>query len=200
MKTLIIAVTAVMALASPALAIDPSPEAISSTYKPNKTLHADDVAALMRTAERWCYNEEAGSCDWAEIYLSAETGSAGIAYEALNTWDADRNIVFVDKAEFRDQRYVCEYGYDNLPSLRASRADGTAIGGRELEAFRLEIRTSREGGTDDCFDYVYVSYDAAAATMQLKQRQYVGGVVNPAMEAAITLHFNAEDAAALTTY
>ena len=197
MRKLLLAAAAVMALAGPALALDPSPEAIANTTKAGKMLHADEVAALMRQAEAWCYNEESGSCDWSEVYLSVDPGAEGIVYESANSWDADRDVYFVDKAQFKDERYVCEYGYDKVPSTRATRTDGSMIAGRELDALRADITANRADDTIDCFDYVFVSYDAGAGVMNLKQRQYVAGVVDPSKEAAITLHFNAADAAGL---
>jgi len=198
MKTLLLAAAALLALAGPALAIDPSPEAISNTYKANKPLHIDDVTALMRQSEIWCYNEEAGSCDWSEVYLSATTGPEGVVYESTNTWNGDTEVSFVDKAQFEDN-LLCEYGYDKVPSTRAiSRADRSVLTGRALDAFRTDVYAVLANNAIDCFDYVYVSYDAVARTMDLKQRQYSGGVIDASLEANITLHFNAADVVGLT--
>ncbi|MDB5585615.1 MAG: hypothetical protein JWP26_585 [Devosia sp.] len=198
MKHLLLAAAALLALASPAFAEDPSPEAISNTYKSGKPVHVEDVQALMRQAEIWCYNEDSGTCDWAEIYLSAASGPEGVVYDSTNAWNSDTDVSFVDKAQFQDA-LLCEYGYDKVPSTRAvNRADGSVIGARALDALRAEVYANQTGNTDDCFDYLYVSYDAAAQTMALKQRQYVGGVLDPSLEANITLHFNAADVAGLT--
>ncbi len=198
MKNLFAAAAVLLALASPAFAVEPSPEAISQTYKPGKPLRTEDVGALMRQGEIWCYNEAGGTCDWAEIYLSVADGPAGISYETTNAWNSETDIAFVDKAQF-DGKLLCEYGYDKVPSTRAvSRIDGSALRGRALEALRTEVYANDSGDTDDCFDYLYQSYDAASGTMSLKQRQYVGGVIDPALEAAITVHFNAADLDSLT--
>ena len=196
MKNLLLAAAALLALAGPAFAEDPSPEAISNTYKSGKPIHVDDVQALMRQSEIWCYREEAGTCDWAETYLSA-AWPEGVVYESTNAWNSETNVTFVDKARFEDN-LLCEYGYDKVVSTRAiSRTDGSVLGGRALDALRTEIYASRADDTNDCFDYVYVSYDANQQTMDLKQRQYVNGVIDPALEADITLHFNADDVATL---
>lgn len=197
MKNLLLAAAALLALASPAFAIDPSPEVISNTYKSGKPLHIDEVQALMRQAEIWCYNEDSGTCDWAEIYLSAAGGPEGVVYESTNAWNSDTDVTFVDKAQFQD-KLLCEYGYDKVPSTRAvNRTDGSVIGGRALDALRAEVYANQTGNSDDCFDYLYMSYNAAAGTMALKQRQYVGGVLDPALESDITLHFNAADVPSL---
>lgn len=198
MKNLLLAVAALLALASPAFAIDPTPEAISHTYKSGKPIHVDDVQALMRQAEVWCYNEDSGTCDWAETYLSVTGGSEGVVYESTNAWNSDIDVTFVDKAQF-DAKLLCEYGYDKVPSTRAvNRADGSVIGGRALDALRSEVYANQSGNSDDCFDYLFMSYDADAQTMTLTQRQYVGGVMDPSRDAAIVLHFNAADVAGLT--
>jgi hypothetical protein len=198
MKNLLLAAAALLALATPAFAIDPSAEAISNTYKPGKPLHADDVAALMRQSEIWCYREDSGSCDWSEIYLNVASGPGGVSYESTNAWNADIDVTFVDKAQFEDN-LLCEYGYDKVPSTRAvGRNDGRILFGRPLERLRAEVYAGQTDDTMDCFDYVYVSYDAAAQTMQLTQRQYIRGVIDPSLEADITLHFNADDIGGLT--
>ena len=197
MKNLLLAAAALLALASPAFAEDPSPEAISHTYKSGKPIHVDDVQALMRQSEVWCYREEAGTCDWTEIYLSA-SWPEGVVYESTNAWNSETDVTFVDKARFEDA-LLCEYGYDKVPSTRAmSRADSKAIGGRALDALRAEIYAGQSDDTQDCFDYLFVSYDAGKLTMDLKQRQYVNGVIDPSLEADIKLHFNADDAAWLS--
>ena len=198
MKKLLLAAAALLALAGPALAeVYPSAEAISNTTKPGKWLHADELAGLMREAEVWCYNEANGTCDWSEIYLGVTLDPQGITYESLNSWDTAIDVYFTDKAEFQDDRYVCEFGYDKVPTTRAVNADGTQVGGRVLEALRNEITESRVGRPNYCFDYTYNSYDPVAGTMSLTQRMYTDGVVDPSKEAKIMLHFNAADAAAL---
>jgi hypothetical protein len=198
MKKLLLAAAAVLALAGPALAeVYPSAEVIANTTKPGKWLHADELSGLMREAEVWCYNEADGTCDWSEIYLGVTLDPQGITYESLNSWDTYLDVYFVDKAEFQDDRYVCEFGYDKVPSTRAIAEDGALIGGRVLQRLRDEVAEGRVDRPNYCFDYTYGAYDAAAGTMSLTQRQYLGGVVDPSQEAKITLHFNAADAAAL---
>ena len=198
MKKLLLAAAAALALAGPAFAVDPSPEAISNTYKAGKPIHIDDVAALMRQSEIWCYREEAGTCDWSEIYLKAAMGPEGVVYESTNAWNSETMVTFVDKAQF-EGNLLCEYGYDKVPSTRAmNRGNSQAIGGRELEALRTEVYAGRADDTNDCFDYLYVSYSAGLGTMDLKQRQYVNGVIDPSREAEVKLHFNANDVIWLT--
>jgi hypothetical protein len=198
MKKLLLAAAATLVLAGPALAtIYPSAEVISNTTKPGKWLHADELAGLMQEAEVWCYNEADGTCDWSEIYLGVTLDLQGITYESVNSWDTYLDVYFVDKAEFQDDRYVCEFGYDKVPSTRAISNDGVLIGGRVLQRLRDEVTAGRTDRPNYCFDYTYQSYDAAGNTMTLTQRQYLDGVVDPSKEATITLHFNAEDAAAL---
>lgn len=198
MNKLLLAAAATLALAGPALAqIYPSPEAIANSTKSGKWLHADEVAGLMQAAEVWCYNEADGTCDWSEIYVGVTLDPQGITYESVNSWDTAIDVYFTDKAEFRDDRYVCEFGYDKVPSTRAINADGTSVGGRVLEALRAQVAEGRIDRPNYCFDYVYGSYDAAAGTMSLTQRQYLDGVVDPSKAAEITLHFNAADAATL---
>jgi hypothetical protein len=198
MKKLLLAAAAMLTLAGPALAeVYPSAEVIANTTKPGKWLHADELAGLMREAEAWCYNEVDGTCDWSEVYLGVTLDAQGITYESVNSWDTAIDVYFTDKAEFRDDRYVCEFGYDKVPTTRAIDSDGKQLSGRVLQRLRDEITEGRVDRPNYCFDYTYGSYDAAGNTMTLTQRQYLDGVVDPSKEAKITLHFNAADAAAL---
>ena len=200
MTKLLLAAAAILALAAPAAAqVFPSPEAIANATKAGKWLHADEVAGLMQSAEAWCYKEENNTCDWSEIYLEVTLEPQGITYESTNSWSDDKDVYFVDKAEFRDDRYVCEFGYDKVPSTRATRSDGTPVGGRELNALRDEVAEGRAGAPDYCFDYTFGFYDPVRETISLTQRQYLDGVVDPSKEASITLYFNAVDAVELKT-
>lgn len=198
MKHLLVAAAALLTLASPAFAIDPSPEVIAHTYKSSKPLHIDDVAALMRQAEVWCYREDAGSCDWTEIYLNVADGPGGVVYETSNVWNAETIVTFVDKAQWAENR-LCEYDFDKVPSTRATnRADGSALSGRALDALRTEVMATLDTSVTYCFDYLFMAYDPEAQTMALRQREYVDGVLDDTLDAEITLHFNAADVAALT--
>lgn len=197
---IVYAALAILALVGPAWAQTyPSAEVVATTTKSGKWLHADELAGLMREAEVWCYNEENSTCQWSEIYLDVTLDPQGITYDSTNSWDSDKDLYFVDKVEFRDDRYICEFGYDKVASTRAIRSDGTPIVGRELQAVRDEVTEARAPAPNFCYDYTYGSYDAAAGTMSLTQRQYLGGVVDPSKEAGITLFFRAADAAALKT-
>lgn len=179
-------------------AMDAESQAVTEHYKPGKLMRIADVGTLMTGSERWCYAEDAGSCDWTDIYL--EVTDKGAQYEIANSWDENLDIAFTDRGEFVDDRYICETGYDWIPTARAvHRADGTAIGGRDLAAIRDQVRDANSDDVRDCFDYLYLSSDAAADTVTLLQRQYdPQGNTDPANDVEVTIHFNAEDAAALT--
>lgn len=197
MKPFLLA-AALLSLVSPALGFDMMAQGVVASYKANKVLKIDDVAKLMRGSERWCYSEESGSCAWSDIYLDVGVGSA--KYEISSMWDEALELAFVDRGEFRDGRYICETGYDWVPSVRATRrSDGVPLGGRELEAVRSQITLNRADDTQDCFDYVFLSGDIVGETARILQRQYIGGVTDPAHDTVVTLHFNAAEAAALTS-
>lgn len=195
MKTLLVA-AALLATPGTAVAMDSASQAVTERYKPQKLMRIDDVATLMAGSERWCYAEDAGACNWTDIYL--EVTEKGAEYEIANAWTEDTDIAFVDRGEFREGRYICETGYDWIPSARATRKDGTVIGGRELAAIRDEVRQANSGDNHLCFDYLYLSMDEAADTIKILQRQYEpDGFTDPSSDVEVTIHFDATAAAAL---
>ena len=190
-----LAVTAIVVLGTPVLGFDPGVEAITSRYKAQKLVNAADIGELMRLSERWCYAEDQGECAWSDIYLEVTTQD--VRSEISNAWSEVVDISFVDRGICGDKNRLCETGEDWLPTIHArNRTDGTAIGGRELEAIKQEVATNRNESID-CFDYLYQSTDAAAETVSLLQRQYVEGVHQPDANVAVTLHFDPVNAAAL---
>ena len=193
----LLALAATLVLTGSALAFDADTQAIADRYKVGKALKVADLKTLMLASERWCYSEEDGTCGWSDIYLDVEGDY--VAFELGNAWNADVDIAFVTEGEFRDDRYFCEVGEDWVPGVRAiNRADGTLVGGRELAALKREIETVVAGGSDDCFDYQFVSADAANQTITLTQRQYVDLEHDPDMDTQVTVHFDKASAAALT--
>lgn len=193
----LLALAATLVLTGSALAFDADTQAIADRYKVGKALKVADLKTLMLASERWCYSEEDGTCGWSDIYLDVEGDH--VAFELGNAWNADVDIAFVTEGEFRDDRYFCEVGEDWVPGVRAiNRADGTLVGGRELAALKREIETVVAGGSDDCFDYQFVSADAANQTITLTQRQYVDLEHDPDMDTQVTVHFDKASAAALT--
>ncbi|ODT76818.1 MAG: hypothetical protein ABS76_30055 [Pelagibacterium sp. SCN 64-44] len=191
---------ALMALSGPAAGYDADSQAVIDRFKPGKLVPIADVGVLMMGAERWCYNQQGSECAWSDIYLWVEGDRVG--YELSNPWSEGVDISFVDEAEFRDGRYICETGFDWLPSVRAFvRGDGMAIEGRDLAALKAEIATMADiGGAGDCFDYLYRGHDAEAQTVTLLQRQFVGGVHEPVNDAEVTLHFDKAKADGLGWY
>ncbi|UYN99228.1 MAG: hypothetical protein KIT02_15095 [Devosia sp.] len=184
---------------SPALGIDEQSQAVIDRLKTGKMVHIADVGVLMMGAEKWCYAEDDGNCSWSDIYL--EVTADGARYEISNAWNENINIASTDQGEFRNDRYICETDYDWVATVHAtSRTDGSVISGRALDGLRQEIRAGITNGRDDCFDYIFRGSDAAAETVTLLQRQYAGGEYLPANDVEVTLHFNAEDAAALGWY
>jgi hypothetical protein len=181
-------------------AFEADTEAVLDGLKVGKLVPISDVATLMMGSERWCYAEMEGECSWSDIYLSIEGTAA--RYEISNPWSEDVDISFVDNGELRDNRYICEIGFDWIPSVRAySREDGNAIEGRALEELRQEIReTVNTADNSDCFDYVYRGADPETEVVTLLQRQYANGVTDPANDVVVTVHFNAETAEALGWY
>lgn len=193
----LLALAATLVLTGSALAFDADTQAIADRYKVGKALKVADLKTLMLASERWCYSEEDGTCGWSDIYLEVEGDH--VAFELGNAWNTDVDIAFVTEGEFRDERYFCEVGEDWVPGVRAiNRADGTLVGGRELAALKREIETVVASGSDDCFDYQFVSADAANQTITLNQRQYVDLEHDPDMDTQVTVHFDKASAAALT--
>lgn len=200
MRRLALSVFVVFAGALPGLAFDTDTEAVLNRAKTGKLVPISDIAKLMMGSERWCYNERDGECSWSDIYLGIEGND--VTYEISNPWSEDVDISFVDRGELRDNRYICEAGFDWIPSVRAySRDDGNAIEGRDLEALRQEIRDAVDtSANSDCFDYLYRGSDAENETVTLLQRQYSDGVTDPAYDAVVTLYFNKEAADDLGWY
>jgi hypothetical protein len=184
---------------TPALAFDGETQSVLDRTKVGKLVPSTEIAKLMRNSERWCYAEDDGACSWSDIYL--EVTDEGATYEIGNAWDADQDVIFTDNGKFADGRYICETGNDWLPSIRAiNRANGVALGGRELWALKTQIGDGRSSERIDCFDYVLKGSDAEAETITLLQRQFIDGATDTMNDVTVTLHFNAESAAALTWY
>lgn len=167
--------------------------------KVGKAVHIDTVAEFMRLSERWCYKEADNACSWTDIYLSVDAD--GATYEIANAWSEDIDVAFVDRGVFKQGRFICETGYDWIPSVRATRrSDGSMLSGRELAALRDEI-AGYQDGYQDCFDYEYRGSDTEAGTITLLQRQYDdSGNTDPANDAEVTLHFDPTTAAGLGLY
>ena len=191
------AAAAVLALASPALAFDPTVAEIVENMKPKAMVDTTDLAKLMKSSERWCYNEQDGTCQWSDVYL--DVSESGPRIEVSSGYSDDYDLYIVDKGEFRDDRYVCEYGYDWTPSTRLLRhGDGSPVNGRELDAMRVQFANNFGIDGPSCFDYLFVRANAEAGTITLLQRTYDDFVENKDNAVAVTLHFDAEDAAGLT--
>lgn len=200
MRQLAFSLALLLAGSVPSLAFDAESEAVLDGLKVGKLVPIEDVAVLMMGSERWCYFEQEGECSWSDIYLSIEGTAA--TYEISNPWSEAVDISFVDHGELRDNRYICETGFDWVPSVRGyDRDSGDAIEGRALEALRQEIReTVNTADNSDCFDYVYRGADAETEVVTLLQRQYIDGVTDPANDVEVTVHFNPETASALGWY
>jgi hypothetical protein len=200
MRLPLLSVAVLVASTLPGHAFDTETAAVLERLKSGKLMQAGDVALLMRNAERWCYNEQEGNCAWSDIYLAV--GDSEIRYEISNPWSEEIDISFVDTLVIRDNRYVCEIGFDWVPSVRAyDRSDGNAIEGRALEAIRQDISAhAAPTNNSDCYDYLYRGADEGQEVVTLLQRQYSDGVTDPANDAVVTLHFNAETAADLGWY
>lgn len=195
MKALLAAMAIILVGSPAAWSFDANIEAITSHYKAQKLVKAADIGELMRLSERWCYAEEAGQCAWSDIYL--EVTGQDFRMEISNAWSETVDISFIDRGVFADNNQICESGENWQPSIHARRrADGTAIGGRELAAIKAEVGANRDDAID-CFDYLYRSADAEAQTVTLLQRQYVDGVHQADADVAVTLHFDPTNAAAL---
>lgn len=197
MRVLLAALALTLAGSAAAMGLDTATQAAIERYKPGKLVAIADVAQLMRASERWCYHKQGDSCAWTDIYLAvSETGAS---YEIGNAWNAETDVAFTDHGEFRDGRFICETGYDWVPTLRATRrSDGSAIGGRLLAELKSEIYGNRTSDTQDCFDYLYRGHDLEQEVVTLLQRQYVEGEHRPDADVEVTLHFDAADAAGLT--
>ena len=189
-----------LAGAAPGLAFDADSQAVLDRLKTGKLVQIDDVAVLMRGSERWCYAEQEGNCSWSDIYLSVEGTEA--KYEISNPWSEDIDISFVDHGELRDERYICEVGFDWIPSVRAyDRESGDAIEGRRLEELRQEIYSTIDTSLNsDCFDYRYLGADAETEIVTLLQRQYVDGETDPTNDVEVKLYFDPDAAEALGWY
>lgn len=200
MRRLALLLVLVMGSAVPGLGQDAQSQAVIDKTKAGKLIPISDVAVLMMGAERWCYNQQESNCAWSDIYLAVD--ASGASYEISNPWSEETDISFVDVAEFREDRYICETGFDWVPSVRAyERDDGNAIEGRALAALKAEIYGQiAPADSDDCFDYQYQGQDKAAETVTLSQRHYVDGATDPSNNSVVTLHFNKETADALGWY
>lgn len=197
MKTLLAAMAIVLTTGSAALAFDADIQAIISRHKANKSVSMTDMAQFMRASEQWCYDNQDHSCAWTDIYL--EVTDTGASFEIGNAWDADTDIAFTDEGVFKDDRYICETGKDWVPSVRATRrSDGSVIGGRMLWEVKTAIYATRDGDTQDCFDYLYLRSNPDQQTVTLLQRQYTDDQHVEGNDVEVSLHFNAEDAAGLT--
>lgn len=189
-----------LAGAAPGLGFDADTEAVLDRVKAGKLVRMDDVAVLMMGAERWCYNERDGACGWSDVYLSVDGDMA--RYEISNPWSEDIDISFVDNGVLRDNRYICETGFDWVPSVRAyDRDTGDAIEGRALEALRQEIMgVVTTANNSDCFDYLYQGAAPDKQIITLVQRQYVEGATDKANDAVVSLYFDTDAAQALGWY
>ena len=197
MKSLLAAMAIVLTTGSAALAFDADIQAIISRHKANKPVSMTDMAQFMRASEQWCYDNQDHSCAWTDIYL--EVTDTGASFEIGNAWDADTDIAFTDEGVFKDDRYICETGKDWVPSVRATRrSDGSVIGGRMLWEVKTAIYATRDGDTQDCFDYLYLRSNPDQQTVTLLQRQYADDQHVEGNDVEVSLHFNAEDAAGLT--
>lgn len=182
----------------PAWAFDQGTQDVLDRMKVGKLVPITEVATLMRNSERWCYIEDEGSCSWSDIYL--DVTDEGATYEIGNAWDADRDVIFTDQGTFEEGRYICETGYDWVPTVRAiNRADGSIVYGRALWDLKTAISENRNESID-CYDYVLKGSDPDAETITLLQRQFTDGATDPLNDVTVTLHFNADTAAALTWY
>lgn len=188
------------ALTIPATAIEAKIEAMLDGYKTGKLLPIEDVAALMRSSERWCYNEQTGTCDWSDIYL--DVGSDGATFELIDMWTQDVEIILTEKGVFRDGQFICGTGEEYTQSLRAyDTARNGYLTGRELYALKSEIAAvyaANQASEPACFDYLFEAIAPDEETITVTQRIWRGGETDPAEDARVTLHFNRDSAEALT--
>lgn len=199
MKKALYALTALLALSGPAMAFDPDVAAVLDSLKPKAQLDVRDIATLMRNSERWCYAETDNACSWADVYL--DVSENGPVIEISNAYDADFELYIVDKAEFRDEVYSCEYDYDWTSSIRLiSRSDGSSIGGKELYDLRVQFENNFGIDDPDCFDYLFVRSDEDQQTVTLMQRTFSDFVIDAGSQVLVTIHFDPANAAALGYY
>ena len=192
------AVAAILALTGPALAFDPTIAAVVNDLKPKQQLTATQVATLMRSSEVWCYKQDdvAYSCEWTDTYLDV-TGN-DIRVEVANAY-GENNLYIVDQSRFEQDRYVCEYDYNWVPSVRMVRRDNDIpLTGRELDQWRVQFANNFGIDDPDCYDYLYVRSDSDIQTITLLQRTFSDFVKDEGSETLVTLHFNSEDAAGLS--
>ena len=193
---MLLAATAITLATGSAMAFDADIQAIIDSHKAGKPVAIHDLAQFMTASEQWCYINQDHTCAWTDIYL--EVTKLGAIFEIGNAWDGETDITFTDKGVFKDDRFVCEAGSDWVPTMQATRrSDGSVINGRLLWDLRLAIYDTREGDTQDCFDYLFLRADPDQDVVTLLQRQYVDEVHDPGRDVEVTLHFNAEDAAGL---
>lgn len=180
----------------PAQAFEPATQAALDRLKVGKMVPTDVLAVLMRTSERWCYFEAESKCDWSDIYL--DVSDEGARFELSNAWDSIHDIAFLNRGIFRDGRFFCEVPHDWGATLRAiDSRDGRPLGGRELEELRREVASYQNYDSSDCFDYELSAIDTELQTVKLLQRHYRNDTTDPVDDAPVTLHFDADTAAAL---
>ena len=197
MKPILAALVLIALGSAPSLAFDADTTALIARYKGHKPVAAKDVQTLMRASERWCYDQEAQSCSWSDIYLTVDSNTA--RFEIGSPWSEDIDLSYIERANFDDDGRLCENDTGWIETLFATNhADGVAIHGRALQAIKDELNSQTENGVTDCFDYLYLSADENAQTVQLIQRQYADGVYQPDKDVAVTLHFDATSASTLT--
>lgn len=176
---------------------DAETKAVIAGYKSHKPLAASDVQTLMRSSERWCYLEEAGSCAWTDIYLEVTADSA--RFEIGSPFTDEIDIFYSESGAFSAEGRLCETSDARLESMHAAnRSDGKVITGRALQAIRDQLAADRHDDVDDCFGYLYLGTDADAQTVTLVQRQYTKNVYRPEKDVTVTLHFDPANAEALT--
>jgi hypothetical protein len=197
MKTILAALALIALGSAPSLAFDADTTSLIARYKSHKPVAAKDLQTLMRASERWCYDQEAQSCSWSDIYLSIDSKTA--RFEIGSPWSEDIDLSYIERANFDDDGRLCENDTGWIETLFATNhADGVAIHGRALQAIKDELNSQTENGVTDCFAYLYLSADENAQTVQLLQRQYADGAYQADKDVAVTLHFDATSASTLT--
>lgn len=197
MKTLLAAMALALTTGSAALAFDADTQGMLDRLKAGKLVPIGQVAQLMQSSAQWCYINQNHSCAWTDIYL--EVTETGATFEIANAWDAEIDVAFTDRGEFKDDRYICESGEDWVPSVRGSLRSGAgAVTGRSLWDLKLAIAANQARETQDCFDYVYLGSDKDQQVVTLLQRQYTDDVHIASNDVEVTVHMSSEDAAGLT--